>query len=118
MKKSTLVVLGLLAVVTTGCETKTDTAFTLYRNSPLASGERVHFASFDAAETTDFNRGNCTMAARLLNANVASSAREEGKEPYEGVGFWCESGPYKKEGSVPSSFESAFPASSDGPLSW
>lgn len=41
---------------------------TLYRNSPLDVGLRVHFASFDAPDSGDFNFNNCGMVARLLNA--------------------------------------------------
>ena len=61
--------------------------FTLYRNSFLDSSARVHWATFDADESDrNYNRNNCEMAARLLNANLAASARAEGKEPDPAVG--------------------------------
>ena len=79
---------------------------------------RVHWATFNANDKGDYNRENCAMAARLLNANVAASAKAEGKQPLKGVGFWCEPGKYSEKGDVPTEFAAAFPASSNGPLSW
>jgi hypothetical protein len=84
--------------------------FTLYRNSFMDHSMRVHWATFDAAESDrNYNRNNCEMAARLLNANVAASARAEGKEPDASLGFWCEPGGYSEKGVVPSTFPAAFP---------
>jgi hypothetical protein len=84
--------------------------FTLYRNSPIELAVRVHWATFDATESDpNYNRNNCEMAARLLNANVDASSAAEGKERHDGVGFWCEAGRYSEDGTVPSSFHSAFP---------
>lgn len=84
--------------------------FTLYRNSLLDSSARVHWATFDADESDrNYNRNNCEMAARLLNANFAASARAEGKEPTPAVGFWCEPGGCSEKGTVPSTFPAAFP---------
>ncbi len=112
---------GLFPIVTafilSGCEGKADNSYTLYRNSPLMLSERVHWATFDAKEEGDYNRGNCLMASRLLNANVEALAKAEQKEPAK-AGFWCEAGSYKAEGSVPSAFERGFPANSDSRLSW
>lgn len=83
---------------------------TLYRNSALDPTIRIHWATFDADESDPaYNLNNCGMAARLLNANVAASAKAEGKERDPSVGFWCELGPYREEGSVPSQFYEAFP---------
>jgi hypothetical protein len=106
------------ALLVASCGQNSGASYTLYRNSPLDPTERVHWASFDANESGDYNRGNCMMAARLLNANVAASAKAEGKEPYDGVGFWCELGAYKEKGVVPATFEASYPANSDSPLSW
>jgi hypothetical protein len=90
----------------------------MYRNSPLDVTERVNFAPSDANEARDYNRGNCVMAARLLNENVRASARAEGKAPNAGVGFLCEPGGYSDEGAVTTVFEPAFPATSDAKLAW
>ena len=113
---------AVFAVAACGSETTAEAdraeTYTLYRNSPLDRGERVHWATFNADDKGDYNRGNCAMAARLLNANVGESAIAEGKEPYSGVGFWCEPGKYAEQGSTPSEFDSSFPATSDSPLSW
>jgi len=72
--------------------------------------ERVHWSTFDAAESdTGYNINNCQMAARLLNANVKSSAAAVGKPPTPGVGFWCEKGPFLEKGEIPAHFEAACP---------
>ena len=117
--KNLMIGIAVLAIaLTAACNSKPDTTYTLYRNSPLGRSDRVHFATFNAAESNDFNRSNCSMSARLLNANFAASAKAEGKDPIAGIGFWCEPGSYSAKGQVPSSFDASFPASSDGPLSW
>ena len=89
---------------------------TLYRNSPFSRVVRVHWSTFDTSDGLDYNLGNCQMAARLLNANLAASAKAEGKEPYPGVGFWCEIGGFEGSGGVPGHFESAFPTDTTSPL--
>lgn len=88
--------------------TEVETA-TLYRNSNLVSGMRIHWATFDADDGPAYNINNCMMAARLLNENLIASAEAEGKEPYSSVGFWCEPGTFYPEGRVPSSFEADYP---------
>lgn len=77
---------------------------TLYSNSPLADGLRVHFATFDASDGLDFNFPNCEMTARLLNANIQVSAAAEGKRPHEHGGFWCETDEFSEDGPIPSDF--------------
>jgi len=101
------------AMFVAGCGSQGSSAageFTLYRNSPLDRSTRVHWATFDAGESDrNYNRNNCEMAARLLNANVDASAKAEDKDRDPSVGFWCEPGAYSEEGTVPSSFPAAFP---------
>ena len=98
------------AVLLQGCGSKGADTFTLYRNSPFTAGERVHWATFDTKDSdSKYNANNCAMAARLLNANYAASARAEGKQPAAGVGFWCEPGQFKPQGAVPADFPAAFP---------
>ena len=83
---------------------------TLYRNSPLDHGMRVHFATFDTKESNpNYNFTNCEMAARILNANITAMTERGGqtRDPY--MGFWCERGAYAKTGAVPSSFLAEFP---------
>lgn len=92
---------------------------TLYRNSPLDPGLRVHFASFDAPDRGGFNLNNCGMAARILNANVDASAAAEGKERDPAVGFWCELGTYSQQGATPPpSFESEYPSTVRSEMRW
>jgi hypothetical protein len=98
------------AVALTGCSQQQPNTVTLYRNSPFAVGVRVHWATFNANESDpSYNLNNCLMAARILNANVTASAKAEGKDRDNSVGFWCEAGPYREHGSIPSTFTEAFP---------
>jgi hypothetical protein len=84
--------------------------FTLYRNSPVESSLRVQWAIFQARESDpDYNRNNCEMAARLLNANIAEFRRRQGEESPLKVGFWCEPGHFRVQGRAPVYFEAEFP---------
>lgn len=99
-------------ILLTGCNISSSSAetFTLYRNSFIQTSLRIHFATFDAAESDrNYNRNNCEMVARLLNANVDASAEEEGKPRDASLGFWCEPGNFSETGDVPTSFPGAFP---------
>lgn len=83
---------------------------TLYRNSPLSTDLRVHWATFNSADGLTYNLENCEMSARILNANIVASARDSGKEPWLGVGFWCETGAYSEKGEIPPAFDAEFPS--------
>jgi hypothetical protein len=83
---------------------------TLYRNSTMVTGMRLHWASFDADDGPSYNISNCMMAARLLNANLLASAEAEGKPPPAGVGFWCEPGSFRTDGQVPGTFRAEYPS--------
>jgi hypothetical protein len=98
---------GMLAAACS--EGRAETPYTLYRNSFLSPSLRVHWATFDATERSGYNKDNCLMTSRLLNANVTASAKAEGKPRNPALGFWCEPGLYKEDGPVPSSFPEAFP---------
>jgi hypothetical protein len=101
---------GVLSASLVACQDKRAETYTLYRNSPYVPGVRVHWATFDAAERDpSYNRNNCEMAARVLNANSAAHTRARGKEPDPTVGFWCEAGRYTDKGASPAHFEAAFP---------
>jgi hypothetical protein len=56
--------------------------YTLYRSA--SENERVHIATFDAAEPAQYNRLNCE-AARDLFAGKASGT----------IRFWCERGRFR-----------------------
>lgn len=91
------------------CSQQGASTATLYRNSPFGA-VRVHWATFNAKESDpSYNLNNCLMDARVLNANATASAKAEGKERDTSVGFWCESGPYREQGSIPTTFPEAFP---------
>lgn len=88
MKRALLLALSLAA-----CQ-KASPTYTLYRNSSLDPNLRIHWASFDAADsgmgTMTYNQENCEMAADLLRKNLRSL--NNGAEP---VRFWCEKGKFK-----------------------
>jgi len=61
--------------------------YTLYRSSPAAGlGEsaRIHVATFDAADSEDYNRENCRLAQDLFQ-----------QQPGVKVRYWCERGRFK-----------------------
>ena len=72
----------LVGATLAGC---TDTSYTLYRNSVIDQGLRVHVASFNAADGEAYNRENCDIAARLFQ-----------QQPGVTVKYWCEKGAYRK----------------------
>lgn len=112
----------LAATVIVGCSSdwrnRDENTATLYRNSPLSNSMRVHWATFDTADGLDHNLGNCGMAARILNANIEASARAEGKEPFQDVGFWCETGGYSEAGEVPTRFDAEYPSDTRSEWRW
>jgi hypothetical protein len=87
----------LIALALAGCQdAKQQRTYTLYRNSPMDAGMRVHFASFDARDVGvpgqgSYNLENCQMTADLLNENVGRL--NSGKHPAK---FWCELGKFKE----------------------
>lgn len=95
MPVKALALLCATVVLLEGCDGFHGSAtYTLYRNSPLDPSLRVHWATFDAADkgtgAGDYNQANCSMAAELLNANVAKL--NAGQHPAR---FWCEKGRFK-----------------------
>jgi hypothetical protein len=93
-----------------GCSGGGASTYTLYRNSNFDTSVRIHWATFDANESDPtYNANNCSMAARLLNANMRASAEAEGLVPHPGAGFWCEPGRYRESGQVPHTFDAAYP---------
>jgi hypothetical protein len=93
-----------------GCSDGGSSTYTLYRNSNIGMAARVHWATFDADESDPtYNANNCSMAARLLNANMRAAAEAQGVPAHFGVGFWCEAGRYRESGQVPRSFDAAYP---------
>jgi len=60
-------------------------AYTLYRDSPIGKDLRLHIATFNAAESEDYNRENCRIASELFKAQPGVTAR-----------YWCEKGAFQK----------------------
>lgn len=59
--------------------------YTLYRNSIVMKGARLHIATFDAIDGELYNQENCEVAATLFS-----------KQPKVKTTFWCEKGNFKK----------------------
>jgi len=82
--------------------------FTLYGTTD--GKRRFHEATLDAALNVGGNgladnEENCRIMALILNANMKAEAG--GRQ--SNVGFWCEPGRYRAQGSVPSLFKGKFP---------
>jgi len=65
-----------------GCDGST---YTLYRNSTLDAGMRVHIATFDASDGEAYNRENCGIVRDRMQSQPGIITR-----------FWCEKGRYQK----------------------
>ena len=81
------VVLALVAAQTHAFDPESVGVYTLYRSSSATGmrDARMHIATFDAAESVEYNRGNCLIAAQLFQ-----------KQPGVIVRYWCEAGRYRK----------------------
>jgi len=80
------VCIGLVAATgAANAHGKEQNAFTLYRNSVLDSTMRIHFATFDADESADYNAENCLLTADLVR-----------RQPGVRVMYWCEPGYYRQ----------------------
>jgi hypothetical protein len=78
--------LAIVAVcsVLAACQGQDASTYTLYRNSVLDDGARIHVATFDAADGDAYNRENCGAAAGLFGGQPGTRTR-----------FWCEKGRYR-----------------------
>jgi hypothetical protein len=69
-------------VVLLGCGDTT--AYTLYRTSLVMEHARLHIATFDSGDGTEYNNGNCLAARDLFQ-----------QQPGVMTSFWCEKGRYR-----------------------
>ena len=62
--------------------------YTLYRSSAVIGGEkwRLHVATFDSADGSEYNRDNCEVAKQLFQS-----------QPGVTVTYWCERGYFSKQ---------------------
>ena len=72
------------AVIVAACE-PSYASYTLYRNSVLDAGMRLHIATFDAKDAEAYNRENCQIAADLF-----------AQQPSVKVRYWCEKGRFQR----------------------
>ena len=77
--------LSLVALLGACQQTSAENSWTLYRDSIAGESDRVHVASFDAAENELYNRTNCEQAQALFQSQKNVRTR-----------FWCEKGRFKK----------------------
>lgn len=79
--------LALASASSSAYELEAPGVYTLYRSSSVESMKdaRLHMATFDAVEGTEYNRGNCLIAAQLFQ-----------RQPGVIVRYWCEAGRYRK----------------------
>lgn len=80
-QKTTSVIASGLAALSLACCGGSAATYTLYRNSVLNEGARLHVATFNADEGEAYNRENCAEAARLFQARADVKTK-----------FWCEKG--------------------------
>lgn len=87
MTRRLCLVVLLSAATVSACQSGTDTGsvWTLYRDSIAGESDRVHVATFDAAEKELYNRSNCELAQALFQNRKDVRTR-----------FWCEKGRFKK----------------------
>jgi major membrane immunogen (membrane-anchored lipoprotein) len=83
MSKSIRVVIST-AVLLSACSSGESETYTLYRNSVLDGGLRIHMATFDAKDGEAYNRENCQIAMDLFQ-----------KQPGVTVRYWCEKGKFR-----------------------
>lgn len=85
MSRSTMVVV-LAAFLLSACNNFGSEAstYTLYRNSVMDRGLRIHVATFDTKDGEAYNRENCQIAMDLFQ-----------KQPGVTVRYWCEKGKFR-----------------------
>ena len=109
-KQAAHLALAAAAICVSGCGDRA-APYSLYRNSHAGVDMRIHWATFDADESSPtYNFDNCSMTARLLNANM-KALNGEGYD--ETRGFWCEPGAYNSEGVRVGPIEAAFPTDTE-----
>lgn len=75
-----------LAILSASCSGSSD-VYTLYRASPIDASMRIHVATFDSTEGSEYNRDNCDIARGLFQ-----------NQPGVKVRYWCERGPFRGSG--------------------
>ncbi|MGT2481777.1 hypothetical protein ACU4GR_29685 [Methylobacterium oryzae CBMB20] len=84
MRPTTALALAALCIALSACQAQDASSYTLYRNSTLSDGARIHVATFDAADGEAYNRENCDAAASLFGGQPGTRTR-----------FWCEKGRFR-----------------------
>ena len=80
-----VLILGLLLAACNQTNVQTEAnVYTFYRNSILEPSMRIHVATFDSVDRTDYNRASCEEAAGLYR-----------KHDTEKKNWWCEKGRYR-----------------------
>jgi len=80
-----LLSLSLFACSDIGIGVSEDKVYTLYRDSTVDKGMRIHVATFDVNESQAYNKENCEIARDLFEG-----------QPGVSVTYWCEKGYYRE----------------------
>jgi len=75
------ILLGAIAA----CSPPDGSMYTLYRRSVLDARQRLHVATFDAAESEQYNQENCSVVLEQMQ-----------RRPGVTVQYWCEKGRFRK----------------------
>lgn len=81
-----IIILTFLCMLFFSCEN--NNSYTLYRDSLIDSGLRIHVATFDSNDGNKdalYNKENCEIAKKLFSSQAESKSN-----------FWCEKGMFKK----------------------
>ncbi len=84
MNPITTIIAAAIALNLTGCLPGKADVYTLYRNSPVDKNMRVHWATFDASNSSSYNQENCEIGRQLLQSQNGVTVK-----------FWCEKGKYQ-----------------------
>ena len=71
-------------ILLSACNNGESDTYTLYRNSVMNKGLRIHVATFDTKDGEAYNRENCQITMDLFQ-----------KQPGVTVQYWCEKGKFR-----------------------
>ena len=91
-------------------EQTTDDIYTLYHNGPNTPRARFRWATFESFKDAEKNSEDCEMTARIMNANMATYAKQRNVAQYADIGFWCEAGSFTMDGENPAEFKAEYPS--------
>ena len=73
------IIIGIVAMYLYSVFLSRDTAYLLFRESPVDDYPKVHVASFNSSDGEEYNQKNCEIARDLFQSQPGVSVR-----------YWCE----------------------------